>query len=208
MKAHKIQFVTYVKTLVREPASLIWTVLWPILLCTFYVIAFSGLWDSELTTLPLAIHEDNPSVFIYEAIEPFELHMVADDETGDRSLYQEENPVIGYIDKDDVLHFKPGDEQSSELGIVQNILDSITGSASLLKDAYREGVKPWESAKLIHFVQDINSEYELQAANPMAITYFSLFGMTTMMATLVLNRLWRSYRRIRRLLGAASGFTC
>lgn len=198
MKTLTLQFLTYFKTILREPSTVIWSLLWPILLTLFYLVAFSGIGQGTLDSFTVAIHQDNSMKEVFTDIEFIDTIFVEDDTLGLQLLYpedskssridsnsEEEKEVnrhpIAYLDKDNILHYPTEQAGATELAILRSVTDSIASSRPLIDEAIKNGVSPLQIVDLIDFEQPIRHKSSIGEMNPMALSYLAVFGMVTLM---------------------------
>lgn len=200
MKTIAVQFITYFKTILREPSTVIWSVFWPILLTVFYIVAFSGLGQNSLDTFTIAIHRNNSMSSVFTGIEFIDTTLVDEDQAGldllypqnveenlDRSVEETNEAIrqrpLAYLDAENVLHYPSEKANSTELTILRSITDSIASSRPLIRDAIGNGVSPLQISKLIDFEQPINNKTVIREMVPMTLPYLAIFGMVTLMGT-------------------------
>ncbi|MDI9460801.1 MAG: ABC transporter permease [Saccharofermentanales bacterium] len=104
---------------VRDKGAIFWLIAFPILLSTFFFLAFQKLDAPELTTIKVAAGQDNPYYQILETIEVLDLEQM--DEEAARTELEAEN-LVAYIKADGSLLIKKSGVQVS---IIKGIMDQI-----------------------------------------------------------------------------------
>lgn len=200
MKTIAVQFTSYFKTILREPSIVIWSILWPILLTVFYIVAFSGIGQSTLDSFTIAIHRNNNMATVFTGIEFIDTTLVDEDQAGLDLLYPQADDAsrdgsvdeasetmrrkpIAYLDEENVLHYPSEKANNTELTILRSITDSIASSRPLIQDAIRDGVSPLQINKLIDFEQPIKNKTVIGEMAPMTLPYLAIFGMVTLMGS-------------------------
>lgn len=104
---------------VRDKGAIFWLLAFPILLSTFFFLAFQKLDAPELTTIKVAADPNNPYYQILETIEVLDLEQM--DEDTARAELDEEN-LTAYIKADGSLLIK---KSGAQVSIVKGIMDQI-----------------------------------------------------------------------------------
>lgn len=79
----------------RNYGFLFWTFAYPIIMALFYYLAFSGMMNISVDSIPVGINSDNEILFILEEIDFLDLHLIEGDGYEEK-LYNEE--IHGYVD--------------------------------------------------------------------------------------------------------------
>lgn len=140
---------------------LFWSLLYPIILVTFFHIAFSGLTNIEFTTIDIGIEKGNPIIFILEQADILRVHEVSQEEINDKLISQQ---IHGFIDQE--LNITV-----NESGIKQTIIKEIVDQIKQMRALNR----PMGN-------YDLTADYitvKNQEANGVLIIFYSLIAMVS-----------------------------
>ncbi len=145
----------------RDLSFTFWGLLYPIILATFFHIAFSGITNAELETINIGIEKGNPVASILEEIDVVNV-VILKENLAASSL--ESETIDGYIKEDlNIIVNKSGLNQT----VIKGISDQIVQTMSL-----------GESAKDIDFGVDYLTS-KTQQANGLLVIFFSLIAMVS-----------------------------
>ena len=145
----------------RDLSFTFWGLLYPIILATFFYIAFSGITNAELETINIGIEKGNPVASILEEIDVVNV-VILEERLAESSL--ESESIDGYIKEDlNIIVNKSGLNQT----VIKGISDQIVQTMSL-----------GESAKDIDFGVDYLTS-KTQQANGLLVIFFSLIAMVS-----------------------------
>lgn len=117
--------IYYGKILFRDTSFTFWGLAYPIVLASFFFIAFSGITNVQLETINIGIEKGNPVHFILEDIELLNIVEISEEDVS-KSLESEE--IAGYIKEDlNLVVDRSGLNQT----IVRSILDQIKQAIAL-----------------------------------------------------------------------------
>jgi ABC-2 type transport system permease protein len=149
------------KNLIRDFSFSFWILLYPLILVSFFNIAFSGMIDMKLENINVGIVDGNPIEQILEDIEFINIYKI-DEEEKTEKLDNEE--IHGFIDEDlNLLVKKSGINQT----IIKEILDQIKQMEKLNK--------PIENYDFeVDYIVDKN-----QKSNSITVIFYSLIAMVS-----------------------------
>ncbi len=151
--------------MLRDFSFSFWSLLYPIILVSFFNIAFSGMIDMELENIDVGIGENNSIEYILEEIEFINIHKMNEEEVIEK-LGNEE--IHGFID--DNL-----DIQVKKSGINQTIIKEIVEQIKQMQRLNR----PIENYDFeMDYIVDRN-----QKANSIIVVFYSLIGMVSTYGT-------------------------
>lgn len=149
------------KNTLRDISFTFWGLAYPIILASFFYIAFSGLTDVELQTINVGIERGNQIEYILEDIELLNIVEVSKEDIS-KSLESED--IDGYINEDLSLQVnRSGLDQT----IIKSILDQIKQTMALNE--------PMENL-------DFEVDYLMgknQKANGILVAFYSLIAMVS-----------------------------
>lgn len=149
------------KNLFRDFGFSFWTLIYPLILVSFFYTGFSGILDIELEDIDIGVNQGNPIISILDNIEFINTYEISDDKVNEK-LDNEE--IHGFIDKDLNILVK-------ESGINQTIIKEIVEQIKQMEALNR----PMESYDFtIDYVVDKN-----QKAESMIIIFYSLIAMVS-----------------------------
>lgn len=157
------EFKMYIKLALSEKNVLFWQMIFPLLLCITFYFVFKNL-DRKDLKIKADIDKENPFYSIYEKDVP-----ILDVESG---KYKEDDSVIGYVDKENVLHLR-------KTGLQQMVLASLTLSMDRFK-VFAKDSKGIDFSKL-----DFQKNYldDSDSSNGQAgifnLIFYSLIAMVT-----------------------------
>lgn len=103
----------------RNYGFLFWTFAYPIIMALFYYLAFSGMMNISVDSIPVGINSDNEILFILEEIDFLDIHLIDDNEYVEK-LQREE--IYGYIDQEmNLIVSKTGIKQTIIKGVLEQI---------------------------------------------------------------------------------------
>ncbi len=161
MKAIWRNSIYLFKNLFRDMSFSFWVLLFPIILLTFFYIAFSGITTYSIDTINIGIEKENDIGYILEGIDILNLVELSEEDI-ERALESEE--IDGFIKKDLNLLVDKSDFKQT---IIKSILDQIKQTISLNE--------PLEN---IDFEIDY-SKGQSQEANSILVMFYSLIAMFT-----------------------------
>lgn len=145
----------------RDMSFTFWGLLYPIILATFFYVAFSGITNAELETINIGIEKGNPIASILEEIDVVNV-VILEDNLAASSL--ESEIIDGFIKEDlSIIVNKSGLNQT----VIKGISDQIIQTISL-----------GESARNIDFGVDY-LDSKTQQANGLLVIFFSLIAMVS-----------------------------
>lgn len=149
------------KNFFRDRSYLFWTVLYPIVLATFFYFGFSGIMDSKVENINVGIEADNQFSYILESIDFLNIHEISEEDMKEK-LYKGE--IDAFIDKDlNLTVSKSGINQT----IVKEVVEYMKQSIKLNR--------PIDSSEFsTNYVSGQN-----QMANSMMVIFYSLIAMTS-----------------------------
>lgn len=107
------------KNTCRDKTFFFWSILYPILMATFFYTAFSGIISQEIEPIDLGVSPSNNYVSIFQEIDILNVHQLLEDEAKEKLLKDE---IYGYVDEDlNLLINESGLNQT----IIKQILDQI-----------------------------------------------------------------------------------
>ncbi|HHX59749.1 MAG TPA: ABC transporter permease [Epulopiscium sp.] len=149
------------KNICRDFGLLFWSLLYPIVLVTFFHIAFSGITDIEFKNIDMGIEKGNPIRSILEGTEMLNIKEVSREESNEKL---ENHEIHGFVDKE--LNILVNDS-----GINQTIIKEIV-----------EQIKQMETLNRPMEDYDFTADYIVeknQKANGIMIIFYSLIAMVT-----------------------------
>ena len=149
------------KNLIRDFGLSFWTLLYPLILVSFFNIAFSGMMDMKLENINVGIVDGNPIEYILEDIEFINIHKI---DEGEETEKLDSEEIDGFIDEDlNLLVKKSGINQT----IIKEILDQVKQMEKLNR--------PFENYDFeVDYIVDKN-----QKGNPIMVTFYSLIAMVS-----------------------------
>lgn len=147
------------KNNLRDFGFSFWTILYPLVLATFFYIAFNGLINIQLESIDVGIGEGNPAVHILETMDFINIHKISEGEIIEKVNNGE---IHGFVDKDLNLIVK-------QSGINQTIIREIV-----------EQIKQMERLNQPIEKYDFNAEYLVnknQRADSIIVAFYSLMAM-------------------------------
>ncbi len=147
------------KDALMDPGLVFWSLVYPIILVTFFYTAFSGIINEEFKGVTIGIEKENA---IISALEEINIVKVMEITGGDAPLALEDGQIDGFISRDlDILVASSGINQS----IIKEIVEQI-------KQMNYLGL-PIENYNFeVNYIRPMGQE-----ANPMLIIFYSLIGM-------------------------------
>ena len=149
------------KNMIRDFGFSFWTLLYPLILVSFFNIAFSGMMDMKLENINVGIIDGNPIEQILEDIEFINIYKIDEGEEIEK-LDSEE--IHGFIDENlNLLVKKSGINQT----VIKEILDQIKQMEKLNK--------PIENYDFeVDYIVDKN-----QKSNSITVIFYSLIAMVS-----------------------------
>ncbi|HHT96548.1 MAG TPA: ABC transporter permease, partial [Clostridiales bacterium] len=140
---------------------LFWSLIYPIVLVTFFHIAFSGIANIEFTNIGIGIEKGNPIIPILEGTEMLNIKEILREEANEKLMNHE---IHGFVDKE--LNILVNDS-----GINQTIIKEIVEQIKQMKTLNR----PMED-------YDFTADYIVeknQKSNGILIIFYSLIAMVS-----------------------------
>lgn len=145
----------------RNYGFLFWTFAYPIIMALFYYLAFSGMMNISVDSIPVGINSDNEILFILEEIDFLDNHLIDDNEYVEK-LQREE--IYGYIDQEmNLIVSKTGIKQT----IIKGVLEQIKQTFKLNR--------PIDGSEFsVNYVDSKSQE-----ANSIIIVFYTLIAMVS-----------------------------
>ena len=145
----------------RNYGFLFWTFAYPIIMALFYYLAFSGMMNISVDSIPVGINSDNEILFILEEIDFLDIHLIDDNEYVEK-LQREE--IYGYIDQEmNLIVSKTGIKQT----IIKGVLEQIKQTFKLNR--------PIDGSEFsVNYVDSKSQE-----ANSIIIVFYTLIAMVS-----------------------------
>lgn len=153
------EFITTLKLIVRDRSALFWVIIYPIILCGFFTLAFGGMQHPDVKPVSVAVAKDNPLAFVYRKIPILKVK-----ETGDYENDLKEKKIAAYIDKNQNLVI-------GENGVDQTLVKMIT-------DEVLQVIPLRERA--MDFYMHSYGAYKNTGAYPYAMIFYSLIAMISL----------------------------
>ncbi|HHX60275.1 MAG TPA: ABC transporter permease [Epulopiscium sp.] len=149
------------KNICRDFGLLFWSLIYPIVLVTFFHIAFSGIANIEFTNIDVGIEKGNPIIYILEETKMLNVKEVSKEEANEKLINHE---IYGFVDNElNILVNEPGINQT----IIKEIVEQIKQIKTLNR--------PMED---YDFTADYTVEKN-QKANGIMIIFYSLIAMVS-----------------------------
>lgn len=149
------------KNMTRDMSFTFWELIYPIVLVSFFYVAFSGIMSGEIEDINLGIEKDNKSAYILETVDILNLVEIEKDDIN-RALENEK--IDGFVNNDLNLLVNKSDLNQT---IIKTILDQINQSMLL-----NESI-----GKLDPSVNYLKGE--AQQSNIIIIIFYSLIAMVS-----------------------------
>lgn len=147
------------KSYYRDKAAFFWTLLYPLILGTFFYMTLNGVLNQQIDNINVGISKENPLESIVEQIDIIHVQYLLESEV---TKYLEEGKIDGYIDNNFNLVVK-------ESGINQTIIKEILEQVKQMEILNRP-VSDYDFT--INYIKDKN-----QKANSIMIIFYSLIAM-------------------------------
>ena len=184
---------TRIKVLLQNKVMLFWTLLFPIILTTFFHFAFSNLANAEtLEIIPIAVIDDNKleqNIGFKETIASlstgkeklFKTQYVKTKEEAEKLL--QDNQVSGYIASTDKLYIITK-KNGLEATIMKTVVDTYYSKISLMENITKEGIPILEASTIIENknVQNYLQDSSSQNMDFTVIFFYTMIGMVCMYA--------------------------
>jgi len=149
------------KVIFRDIGFTFWGLLYPIILASFFYIAFSGITNMQLETINIGIEKNNPAGYILESIEILNLIEISE---SDIAKKLELKGIDGYVKEDlSLIVYESGLNQT----IIKGILDQIKQTIAL-----NEPIESFDFG--IDYLSGKN-----QMANGILVVFYSLIAMVS-----------------------------
>lgn len=148
--------------ILRSKEGLFWTVLYPIILATLFVLAFSSSFNFTQNKISVGLEKDNP---LYEAISYVPIFDIIEVEKENANNALRNKKIAGFINKDFSLYVLND-------GIIETIIKSVLEE---IKQTHTLGVRidPAEHKK--SYIKNVNEKN-----NETFILFYSLLAMVSM----------------------------
>lgn len=151
-----------IKITVREKSFLFWTLVYPMLLATFFNLAFGGLLSDKFEPIKVGISADSSYSAILKQIDVFELQTMKEEEAKE-SL--KKGKISGYIDGEGRLMIE---KAGSRATVIKGVLD-------LIQQVKSSGL-PFQK---FHFDLDYVKHLQQKEAS-ITVVFYSLIGMVAL----------------------------
>ncbi|MCF6460384.1 ABC transporter permease [Clostridium sp. Cult3] len=149
------------KNMFRDFGYIFWSLLYPLILISFFNIAFSGMINMKLENIDVGIREGNPIEYTLDEIEFINIHKTNDEEITEKL---DNEQIHGFIDENLNLAVKKS-------GINQTIIKEIVEQIKQMQKLNR----PIENYDFeANYIVDRN-----QKANSTAVVFYSLIAMVS-----------------------------
>lgn len=155
------------KNFFRDSGQVFWTILFPIILVSFFNLAFSGLTYETIEDINVGVSEDNPLKFMLEDVEEFNIYEITDESYKDKLINEE---IHVYVDEDMELVV-------SQSGISQSIIKEVVEQ---IKQAIALG-RPIEGTEFqVSYIKQKDQE-----SNSIIVIYYALIAMVSAYALFI-----------------------
>lgn len=167
------------KMILRVKSFVFWILLFPLILASFFNLAFSNIGEETMDPIPVGIDENNLNIKIFEALDILDIVPLSQAEAKDRIL---SNEIIAYINEDNSILL--GTNGSRE-NIVKSIVDQVVQSGKLLR-----ANSPEDEARIVEKMGDFslknyveNQPGSSSSFNFISLIYYNLIALASTYGT-------------------------
>ncbi|HLV09637.1 MAG TPA: ABC transporter permease [Halanaerobiales bacterium] len=150
------------KNLFRDPGFLFWALMYPIILFTFFNLAFSGMMNYEPVNINVGVKNDSQIAYILKDIDFLNVHEISGDEIAEKL---KSGDISAFIDSN--LNLKVAGSGINQT-IIKEVVEQIKQTFVLNR--------PLEKIDFsVDYLEDRNQE-----ANNVAVTFYALIAMVSL----------------------------
>ncbi len=174
-----------VKYMLKDKMSLFWVFLWPLILSTFFYMAFSNIGASEkFEKIDVAVtnYSASDNAF-FEVLDNTEMFIVTKTDIKDAKKKLDEGKVSGIINLGDKMNITV-----SKSGLPQSIIKSVLDSYQRVTSTVNGVIQKNPEVLKTNFLNELkfNNSYTKQkpignTTNPIVISFYSLLAMAALM---------------------------